>query len=229
MAVILSMHVSPRLSVCNRSVIKIVQWGRTLFFRWCSLCLWNSLKTSGNQCSHWPRALYSNSVLLNVVNSQWLYILHLKIWMPISSLFLCLHKPVIETVSKPERYVGWWCNALRVPSFQEFDHVSSKSTRSMLWHAQSHSWTKLGMGTLNALYVIILHVLWGSAQHSTYLLGVCTTLLMCPGGGLWVPKLPRFSSKWSKTSLFLDRFSFPPYSQISQLVHGYAIARSICT
>ena len=51
---------------------------------------------------------------------------------------------------------------------QEFDRESQKSTLSMSWLGQSHSWTKLGMGAFYAL-----------CHYPRYPLRVCTTLIFC--------------------------------------------------
>ena len=66
--------------------------------------------------------------------------------------------------AKPRGYEGWRSNALRVHRLQEFHRSSPKSTRSMLWLAQSHSRTKLNMGALTLRY------------HPTYTLELCTTV-----------------------------------------------------
>ena len=56
---------------------------------------------------------------------------------------------------------------MKVPRLQEFDCVSPKSTRLMLWLAQSNSRTNLGMGTLNIL-----------CHHPKNPQGICTMLLL---------------------------------------------------
>ena len=68
---------------------------------------------------------------------------------------------------------------LRVPRLQELS-AESKVHSIDFWLTQSHFWTKLGMGALNAL----LH-------HRMYPLGICTTLLISwllswePGKAMW--------------------------------------------
>ena len=87
----------------------------------------------------------------------------------------CVQKTMVtaHTYSRcwanPRGYVGWWHNALRVPRLQEFDHMSPKSTQSMLWLTQSHSWA----WALLMHYIIILCILSEFAQSCYFMFVKC--------------------------------------------------------